>query len=167
MFVSRISFDRRVSVTQNPGRLSRDAVVDGRVPARTHGSAAPAARAHRPALDAGVLARLRELDPSGATRLVERVMQTFESSAARLRAQLESARGAADRTSMRFVAHTLKSASAGIGALELSHLCAKAEAAVLGGSSDSVAIDAALDAMTAALDDTLLAIGGLLQDNLA
>jgi HPt (histidine-containing phosphotransfer) domain-containing protein len=82
------------------------------------------------ALDADALHRLRELDPSGSGRLLERVLRAFEQSVLRLSAQLREARGKADMQGIRHVAHTLKSSSASVGALALSRLCAEIEAGV-------------------------------------
>jgi CheY-like chemotaxis protein len=78
-------------------------------------------------LDAQALDRLRELDPSGANGLLARVLKAFEGSLQRLLQQLQDARGTADHAAMRHVAHTLKSSSASVGALELSRLCADIE----------------------------------------
>lgn len=78
-------------------------------------------------LDAQALARLRELDPKGENKLVDRVLRAFETSALRLLPQLETARAGGDRAGVRHVAHTLKSSSASIGALTLSQHCAAVE----------------------------------------
>lgn len=110
-------------------------------------------------LDAAALARLTELDPTGASRLLERVLQAFQTSAARLRPQFDAARRADDRATIRLVAHTLKSSSASIGALELSQLCAQVETAIrLDPDAD---LAAPLEALGAALDSALLAIAAL------
>jgi HPt (histidine-containing phosphotransfer) domain-containing protein len=85
-------------------------------------------------LDAQALARLHELDPSGQSGLVKRVLATYAQSLARLLAQLRTAREGADRDAMRHAAHTLKSSSASVGALELSALCAQAEARLRDGA---------------------------------
>lgn len=79
-------------------------------------------------LDAAALARLRELDPSGGNGLVARVLQTYAASLERLTAELEQARAASDRITVRRVAHTLKSSSASVGALAFAALCAQVEA---------------------------------------
>lgn len=83
-----------------------------------------------PVLDEEALQRLRDLDPDGRNRLLERVLRAFESSVVRLGAQLAEARQRDDMQGVRHVAHTLKSSSASIGALRLSRLCAEIEAAV-------------------------------------
>ncbi|MDO9234908.1 MAG: response regulator [Aquabacterium sp.] len=77
--------------------------------------------------DAEALRRLRELDPRGDNRLIERVAKAFESSIGRLLPQLDEAAKMNDSAAIMHVAHTLKSSSASIGALKLSHLCAEIE----------------------------------------
>lgn len=78
-------------------------------------------------LDVDALDRLRELDPSGKTRLLERVLRAFESSATRLAIQFAESRERGDMQGIRHVVHTLKSSSASIGALALARLCAEIE----------------------------------------
>lgn len=93
------------------------------VPAPTPVRPAPAGEV----LDAQALQRLRELDPTGANKLLERVVQAFGTSTGRLLPQLDEAMQARDWSGVRHVAHTLKSSSASIGALKLSALCADIE----------------------------------------
>ena len=107
-------------------------------------------------LDPVALARLRELDPKGENQLVERVLKAFQTSAARLLPQLQAARESNDRTTVRLVAHTLKSSSASIGANTLSQLCSELEATIRNDTGDD--IEPAIAAMTAALDVALQAI---------
>jgi HPt (histidine-containing phosphotransfer) domain-containing protein len=89
-----------------------------------------AASAHAAVLDADALERLRELDPLGKSRLLERVLRAFEASATRLARQFGEARAAGDMQGIRHVVHTLKSSSASIGAVSLARLCAEIEAAI-------------------------------------
>lgn len=89
-------------------------------------------------LDAGALAALAQLDPTGANRLMQRVLTTYRSSMARLLAQLAQARAQPDPTTQRLVAHTLKSSSASVGALLLAQLCSNAEKALREGCLDAV-----------------------------
>jgi HPt (histidine-containing phosphotransfer) domain-containing protein len=86
-------------------------------------------------LDAAALASLRALDPTGAAKLVQRVVGAFETSANRLLPQLESACAAGQWDGVRHVAHTLKSSSASVGAFALSKLCAEVESLVRDGRS--------------------------------
>ncbi len=78
-------------------------------------------------LNADAIRRLRELDPTGESHLLTRVFQAFETSLNRLLPQLEQARHTADAAGVRLVAHTLKSSSATIGAVQLSRVCAEVE----------------------------------------
>jgi len=124
--------------------------------------------AHRAAaaatgLDADALARLTELDPKGESQLLERVLRAYQSSAARLMPQLEIARLANDHATVRLVAHTLKSSSASIGALELSQVCAQVEALIRADSTGD--LDPLLRTLRSALDAALHAIQRLLDGN--
>ena len=79
-------------------------------------------------LDTASLNRLRELDPGERNGLLQRVLRTYTQSLERMLVQWREARAAADANAMRVIAHTLKSSSASVGALELSALCADVEA---------------------------------------
>lgn len=89
-------------------------------------------------LDPAALANLAQLDPTGANRLMHRVLTTYRSSMARLLAQLAQARTQSDAAAMRLVSHTLKSSSASVGAIALSTLCSDAERALRDGRLDEV-----------------------------
>lgn len=123
-------------------------------------SPAHGAAAATPGLDADALARLTELDPKGENQLLERVLRAYQTSAARLMPQLETARLSNDRATVRLVAHTLKSSSASIGALELSQVCAQVEALIRAESTDD--LEPLLRKLRSALDAALLAIQRLL-----
>lgn len=118
---------------------------------------------HAPAagLDPEALARLTELDPKGENKLLERVLRAFQTSAARLMPQLEVARQAGDRATVRLVAHTLKSSSASIGALSLSQVCAQVEALIRAESAGD--LEPLLLTMRNELDAALRAIERLLE----
>lgn len=79
------------------------------------------------ALDNAALQRVRALDPTGHSNLLPRLLEAFEKSVSRMLPQLEQARDAADAAGVHLVAHTLKSSSAAVGALELSRHCALVE----------------------------------------
>lgn len=113
-------------------------------------------------LDPQALGRLRELDPRGENRLLERVLKAFETSVARLAPQLEESRRSGDRAGIRHVAHTLKSSSASIGALTLSHRCAEVEAMIRLESTELP--DLPLDALRAELELVLKAIASVLDN---
>lgn len=91
------------------------------------------------ALDALTLSRLAQLDPTGQSRLVQRVLTTYLQSLARLRQQITDSLDQADLSAVRLGAHTLKSSSASIGALQLSSLCALVEQAIREGQRERLA----------------------------
>lgn len=78
-------------------------------------------------LDAGALARLRELDPDGRHGVVDRVLKAFETSLERMLGQIEAQRAGGDASVVANIAHTLKSSSASVGALALAQTCADVE----------------------------------------
>jgi HPt (histidine-containing phosphotransfer) domain-containing protein len=99
-------------------------------------------------LDAQTLARLQELDPNGANKLLERVIAAYVKSLERLLPELENARGTKlDLTVVRHVCHTLKSSSASLGALELAERCAEIETMARIGQTDG--LEPLLDGMLA------------------
>ena len=98
-------------------------------------------------IDAAALATLRSLDPTGASKLLDRVLAAFETSTARLLPQLRHARMQADAQTVKQVAHTLRSSSASLGAMKLSRLCAEIETMIRDGQPFSL-----LDPRVAALD---------------
>ena len=87
--------------------------------------------------------RLRELDPTGESLLLTRLFHAFETSLNRLLPQLERARDTSDAAGVRLIAHTLKSSSATIGAVQLSKVCADVEA---------LARESRLDVATSGID---------------
>ncbi|GAP33768.1 hypothetical protein ISF6_1023 [Piscinibacter sakaiensis] len=91
-------------------------------------------------LDAAALDRLRELDPQGRNRLLARVAEAFHTSAGRLLPQLRDAERAGDLNQVRHVAHTLKSSSASVGALQLSQFCAELEGQARAGQVDNLSL---------------------------
>ena len=107
-------------------------------------------------LDAQALDRLRELDPTGTNGLLARVLKAFEGSLQRLLQQLQDARGTADHAAMRHVAHTLKSSSASVGALELSKLCADIERRIR--QDETEGLETLLDGMVAESGRVLAAL---------
>lgn len=89
-------------------------------------------------LDAQALAGLTMLDPTGANKLVQRVLSTYQTSLGRLLQQITDGQARGDNAAVRLAVHTLKSSSASIGALDLSRLCAAAEQAVRDGQLDTL-----------------------------
>ena len=114
-------------------------------------------------IDAGALATLRSLDPSGKARLLERVLAAFETSLARLQPQLAAARRDGDAEAAKQVAHTLKSSSATVGAIKLSRLCAEMEAMIRNG--DCPDLDAGVEALDAEIAAVLPALRNLLRSS--
>ena len=80
-------------------------------------------------LDAACLDQLRALDPVGGSFL-QRVLQTYQRSLSAQEAAIGQAFGVGDTAALSHAAHALKSASASVGALQLSRLCAQMEQAV-------------------------------------
>lgn len=109
-----------------------------------------------PVLDAAALDKLRELDPKGDNRLIQRVMQAFETSVARLLPQLHEAQRNGDPGGIRHVVHTLKASSASIGALLLSQQCADIETRIRIGEADG--LESRLAAVYAELDNVMKAV---------
>ena len=125
-------------------------------PAETAGRAAPLPPGDD-VLDAAALETLRSLDPTGASKLLDRVLAAFETSTARLLPQLRQARLQADAETVKQVAHTLRSSSASLGAMKLSRLCAEIEAMIRDGQPFSL-----LDSRVAALEvEIAVALGAL------
>ena len=128
------------------------------------GAGAAAARSGASAvLDPEALQRLRELDPTGASKLLTRVVNAFTGSTGRLLSQLQAARAGPDLTAVRHVAHTLKSSSSSVGAVKLSLLCAEMEALAREGRSDG--LEDAIAALCLEVPVVLDALKSLLDDN--
>ena len=127
-----------------------------RPPSPTDQPAPPADLPGATVLDAGALEKLRELDPRGDNQLVQRVMQAFESSAARLLPQLREAQRSGDPGGIRHVVHTLKASSASIGALLLSQQCAEIETRIRLGEGEGM--DGRLAAVYDEMDKVLQAV---------
>jgi HPt (histidine-containing phosphotransfer) domain-containing protein len=111
-------------------------------------------------LDAEALDRLRELDPTGKSRLLERVLRAFHTSASRLALQFREARKTDDMAAIRHVVHTLKSSSASIGAVALARLCAEIETSIR--TEAFAALHERLDAMDRELAAVLQAVTPML-----
>lgn len=113
-------------------------------------------------LDPEAIRRLRELDPSGQAKLLERVVQAFSNSLDRLLPDLARARadGALDLAAVRHVSHTLKSSSASLGAMGLSARCAEIETLARDGQVEG--LPALLDAMLDDIQQVRTALAALL-----
>ena len=96
-------------------------------------------------LDPVAIGKLHALDPHGRAGIVQRVLRTYEGSLNKLLLQFDTARAGNDVEGLRHVAHTLRSSSAAVGAMQLAARCAEVEAMVRERSIEQ--LPAALDAM--------------------
>jgi HPt (histidine-containing phosphotransfer) domain-containing protein len=90
----------------------------------------PVDETNRAVLDPGSLDQLRQLDPTGGSGFVARVLGTYVRSLERHEAEARQARLAGQWDALARAAHTLKSASASIGALVFSEICADIESRI-------------------------------------
>jgi len=113
-------------------------------------------------LDPEAIRRLRELDPSGSNKLLERVVTAFSGSLDRLLPELTRARAGTtpDLAVVRHITHTLKSSSASLGAMALSARCADIEAMARDGRVDGLSEQ--LDAMLHDIHQVRAALAALL-----
>ena len=93
-----------------------------------------------PVLDPRVLADLREILDDD----VDAIVAEYLRDAQRLAAEAQSALAGGDPTTLRRAAHSLKSASATVGATALSRVCARVEAALRHGDVAAAAPDVPL-----------------------
>lgn len=99
-----------------------------------------------PCLDPLALARLQELDPSGANKLIERVISAYLKALERMLPELDKARfEPMDLSVVRHISHTLKSSSASLGAMDLAERCATIETMARLGQTEG--LSALLDGM--------------------
>lgn len=87
----------------------------------------PPAAMGEAAIDPAAIARLHELDPTGAQGVVQRVLVAYHGSLERHLADIAAAAGAGDGNRLVHAVHTLKSSSAAVGAIDFSNRCADAE----------------------------------------
>ena len=85
-----------------------------------------------PSFSSEALERLRQLDPAGDEGLIGRLLQTYASSLASLLKEIEMGASDQDAQRVRRAAHTLKSSSATMGALDFSAQCLHLEKSLLG-----------------------------------
>lgn len=130
----------------------------------TGASTQGAASAADDVLDAVALQALRSLDPTGSSKLLERVLAAFETSTSRLVPQLRAARDSADVENLKQVAHTLKSSSASIGAVKLSRLCAEIDVMIRNGLPFT-ALEPSIAALDAEIATVLEALRNLLRNS--
>jgi HPt (histidine-containing phosphotransfer) domain-containing protein len=113
-------------------------------------------------LDPVALDKLRQLDPTGRSGIVQRVLKTYDGSLQKLMAQFDAARAAADLDGLRHVAHTLRSSSASIGALGLSARCGEVETMIREGRASDLA--PVLDALATESTQVAASVRAMLAD---
>jgi HPt (histidine-containing phosphotransfer) domain-containing protein len=116
-------------------------------------------------LDAGALARLRELDPDGRHGVVQRVLAAFDTSLTRMLAQLRAERDGGRADVVMGIAHTLKSSSASVGALGLARLCEHLERQLRGAAGSAQRHD--VEALIAEGEAALAAVRTMLSPRAA
>jgi HPt (histidine-containing phosphotransfer) domain-containing protein len=112
-------------------------------------------------LDPHALEQLRQLDVDGRQGVVQRVLVAFETSLARMIAQLQAQSEAGDPAIVATVAHTLKSSSASVGALGLARACAEVESKLRAGNS--TALDRDITRLLDEAESALVAVGTMLR----
>ena len=112
-------------------------------------------------LDEQAISRLRELDPDGRLRVLERILTTYETSLLRLTGQLVQARDRGDGHAVSEIAHTLKSSSASVGALAFARECAEVERLLRAGAE--VDLGVRCDILLAEADRALAAVRAMLR----
>ena len=112
--------------------------------------------------DQAALDKLRELDPEGRRGFVEQVFRAFEASLQRHLERLGPADGAVPEPKLAAeVAHTLKSSSAAVGAVDLAERCGRLERVAKG--VDHGDIVPALGAMRSEGERVLQAVRAMLK----
>ncbi len=115
------------------------------------------------ALDPEALARLRELDPGGRRGFLPQVLRAYDVSLRRHLARLRPADGSGvDAKTAAEVAHTLKSSSTSVGALDFARCCVALEQVVKSGGE--VDMEPALLAVLEEGEHALEAVRAMLRD---
>ena len=79
------------------------------------------------ALDVKALDNIRALQRPGAPNLLEKIIALYLEDAPKLLQAMRDAAGAGDASALQRAAHTFKSSSANLGAVQLADLCGKLE----------------------------------------
>ncbi|MCA0241020.1 MAG: Hpt domain-containing protein [Proteobacteria bacterium] len=120
-----MGFDRHGA--DGPSQASGAAWPQPAASALPSSSPSPSPSLPTPLIDPQAIERLRELDPSGQLGVLRRVLQAYEASLKRHLADIEQAATTGDADRLSRAAHTLKSSSAAIGAMDFSQRCAELE----------------------------------------
>ncbi len=121
------------------GRHDRRSASDAAAPPTVQRTQADAASADQPVLEMDVIDRIRGMEQRGAARLLERLIATYMSTAAKLMADARRALEQGDATALRHAVHTLRSSSANVGAKALSQRFAALELHARAGGLQSAA----------------------------
>jgi HPt (histidine-containing phosphotransfer) domain-containing protein len=114
-------------------------------------------------LDPTALERLQQLDPDGSGGLVEKIVGTFIESSTGLVADLDTAWANGQADALYRAAHTLKSASANVGAMRLCALARELEGHARAGETERAAELVA--AIARAHADAVSALRGRLRED--
>ena len=120
----------------------------------------PTPSAERPVISEAILDGIRNLERAGAPGLLTEVLSLYLNEAAELASRLVTAVEMGDIDSLTRLAHSLKSASANVGAMKLATLCAEIEGLVRTKAMGSLVTTAAaiqleLDAVHGALSEIM------------
>jgi CheY-like chemotaxis protein/HPt (histidine-containing phosphotransfer) domain-containing protein len=116
--------------------LSADNTEDGK-PVKENAEQAASAHKVVSILDRSALEGLRALETSDNPNLVSRIIEAYMTDSPKLIDKMRHALGTADMMEVAKAAHTLKSSSANVGALELSDRCKQLESAAKRGAAET------------------------------
>lgn len=115
----------------------------------------------QPTLDEQTIQGLRQLDPSGQHGLLGRVLRAYQTALRRQVVEMAQARDLGDAAQVAFVAHTIKSASASVGALALSAACQQTERRIRDGAG--LDLGAEVENLLTLAEGALRAVEAMLQ----
>jgi HPt (histidine-containing phosphotransfer) domain-containing protein len=92
-------------------------------------------------LDPGAIDNIRALQKPGKPNLLAKIVRFYLSDASRLLQVMREAITAADSNALRDAAHTMKSSSANLGALDLAQVCKEIEVEARAGSTAHAAVN--------------------------
>jgi PAS domain S-box-containing protein len=110
-----------------PIRVRASAAAMGASSDSPDAAAVPSPDGEGDVLDTSAIERIRDMERRGAARLLERLIATYLTTAAKLVADVERALERDDAPALRQAVHTLKSSSANLGATRLARHCAALE----------------------------------------
>jgi CheY-like chemotaxis protein len=130
-------------------------------PPERDGAALDAGKDGAAVLDRAALAAIRALERPGSGGLLRRVIDRYSEDAPRLVAAMRAAAASSDAHGLQLAAHTLKSASANVGAVSLAGLCKSLElsgrSGVTAGAAEALGeLERELDRVASALQVELM-----------